>query len=176
MKSKLSSSIALIAAIILVYGVTMLATAAPGTQDNPFITMNYLENIFLTQIIDELKQTEKELTEVFDAKITELESKLAESQGGTIELPSDTDKFTVVTLSSGQSLTCSVGAEIMLRIGSASAVGNAPALVNYTSGNTLSEGEPLVVNNMYLVTIESNGIKATAETVRVLIRGTYSIV
>jgi hypothetical protein len=65
----------------------------------------------------------------------------------------------------------------MLRIGTANAyVGNsAPALVNYTNGGTLGNGAALAVNNMYLVTIEGNGITATAATVRVVVRGEYTI-
>jgi hypothetical protein len=65
----------------------------------------------------------------------------------------------------------------MLRVGTANAyVGNsAPALVNYTSGGTLGNGAGLTANHMYLVTIEGNGVTATAPTVRVVVRGEYKI-
>jgi hypothetical protein len=63
----------------------------------------------------------------------------------------------------------------MLRIGTANGFGSAPALVNYTDGATLAAGTALTTNHMYLVTIEGNGVRATADTVRVLVRGSYKI-
>ena len=175
MKIKIITGIFVLASIALVSGATILALATPGTQEDPFITLNYLNNSFKPQIMDEVRSTERELTRTFDAKIAELEAKLQTSQGGSSQTSSSADRFSVVTLSRGQSLTCSVGAEIMLRIGSATGFGTAPALVNYTSGATLAAGTELTVNHMYLVTIEGNGVRATADTVRVLVRGSYRV-
>ena len=39
-----------VAVIVLIFGVAILAMATPGTQDNPFITVSYLENYFKLQI------------------------------------------------------------------------------------------------------------------------------
>ena len=149
--------------------------ASPGTQEDPFITLNYLNNNFRPQIMDEVRGIEQELSSAIDAKIAELEARLQSGQGTSSQTPGSADRFSVVTLSRGQTLTCSVGAEIMLRIGSATGVGSAPALVNYTDGEALSAGTALTANHMYLVTIEGNGVRATADTVRVLVRGSYRI-
>ena len=175
MKAKICTGILVLAAIALVSGVTMLAVASPGTQEDPFITLNYLNNNFRPQIMAEVSNTEQEIMREFDARIAELEARLQTGQGGSSPTPGNADRFSVVTLSTGQSLTCSVGAEIMLRIGSATGLGSAPALVDYTSGAMLSAGTSLTANHMYLVTIEGNGISATADTVRVLVRGNYRI-
>ena len=176
MKRRLIIGTLVIAAIMLVYGAGMMASASPGTQTDPFITVSYLTNIFKPQVMTDVEKTEKELVEKFEARIAALEQQLQSGQGGSSPTsPDAADKFNVVTLSRGQSLSCSVGTELILRIGTANGVGTAPSLVNTTSGTTLSSGTALTANNAYLVTIEGNGITATADTVRVMVRGTYRI-
>ena len=173
MKHKIAVGIAVFAAIALISGVSIMVFAAPGAQDDPVVTLSYLTSVFKAQVANDIKTVELELTEKFNSKITSLESQL--QSGGTASSPGSANSFSVVTLSNGQSLTCSVGAEIMLRVGSATGFGSAPALVNYTDGATLSSGTALATNNMYLVTLEGNGIKATADTVKVLVRGNYKV-
>jgi len=175
MKNKIITGILVLAAIAFVSGATFLATASPGSQQDPFITLNYLNNNFKQQILAEVAKTEQELTRDFDVKITALEAELKANQGAPAQTPNSAERFSVVTLNSGQSLTCSVGTEIMLRVGSATGFGSAPALVDYTDGETLSSGAALSTNHMYLVTIEGNGIRAAADIVRVLVRGSYRI-
>ena len=175
MKNKIIIGIVVIAAVTLVSGASILALANPGSQTDPFITLSYLTDVFRPQVMTEVKNTEQDMIKKFEARIAELESQLQTNTGGSSAAGTSADSFQVVTLSRGQSLTCSVGVEIMLRIGTAEGTGSAPALVNYTSGTTLSAGTALTANHMYLVTIEGNGIKATADSVRVLVRGSYRI-
>ena len=110
-----------------------------------------------------IAETENELTASFDEKI-------ASSGGGA-------ETFSLVTLTNGQKVTCGVGTEIMLRIGAAASYGSdSPRLVNTTAGTSVTAaGEVLAVNNMYMVTIQGNGIQAASDTVKVLIRGSYTI-
>lgn len=160
----------------MVAGASILAFAAPGAQDDPFVTLDYLNQIFKPQVMADVQASTQALTDQLDSKISDLELQVQSGQSSPApSSPGAADKFSVVTLNKGQSLTCSVGAEIMLRIGTASAFGTAPALVNYTAGEAVSSGTALTINNMYLVTIESNGVKATADTVRLLVRGSYKI-
>ena len=168
MKTKIATGILVIAAIALVSGATILATATPGTQENPFVTLDYLNNKFKPEILEEARAVQRELSQSLDKKIADMEDRLRAD-------PGDADTFVVVTLSAGQTLSCSVGAEIMLRIGSAAAVGSDPALVCYTNGETISDGAALTPNYMYLVTIEGNGVRASDDTVKLLARGDYSI-
>ena len=176
MKRKIAVGLVVVAAVMLVFGSGILAFATPGAQEDPLITLSYLNDVFKAQVMNDVISTEKEMTQKFDSRITTLESQLQANQGGaSTTSPNSAAVFSVVTLRNGQSLTCSVGVEIMLRVGTASGFGTAPALVNYTDGSTLSSGTALTTNNMYLVTIEGNGIKATAETVRVLVRGNYKV-
>jgi len=176
MKNKIIIGIVVMAAVVLVSGASILAFANPASQTDPLITRSYLTDVFKPQVAADLKNAENEMTQRFNTRIAELESQLQANSGSSGSAGTNSaDSFRVVTLSRGQSLTCSVGAEIMLRIGAADGVGSAPALVNYTSGTTLSAGTALTANNMYLVTIEGNGIKATGDSVRVLVRGSYKI-
>jgi len=175
MKSKIAIGIAVLAAIAFVCGASMLALASVGTQDDPLITLSYLTDVFKAQVMGDVKNTEQELAQKFSSQISALESQLQDSPGTSAPAPNSAAVFSVVTLNNGQSLTCSVGTEIMLRVGTANGFGTAPALVNYTDGATLSSGAALTANRMYLVTIEGNGIRATADTVRVLARGNYKI-
>jgi hypothetical protein len=79
-----------------------------------------------------------------------------------------------VTLNKGQTLTCGIGAEILLRTGTATGAGSAPALVDSTTGSTLSSGGAVTANHMYMVSIQGNGLKATS-SVKVMVRGSYVI-
>jgi hypothetical protein len=176
MKRKIVIGMVVLAAVVLISGASYLAFATPGTQADPFITLSYLTEVFRPQVMADVEKAENELTEKFEARIAELESALQAGQGGPGQAAAGSaERFSVVTLRNGQSLTCSVGTEIMLRIGTAAGTGSAPALVNYTTGSTLSSGTDLTPNHMYLVTIEGNGIRATADTVRVLVRGSHRI-
>jgi len=175
MKRKIVIGILVVATITLIYGAGVIAAASPGSQTDPFISLSYLTDVFRPQVAAEIKKAEEDLTAKFEARIAALELELQSGQGGSSTTSDTTDRFHVVTLSRGQSLTCSVGAEIILRIGTANGFGSAPALVNTTTGTTLADGSALAVNNAYIVTIEGNGIRATADTVRVMVRGSYRI-
>ena len=176
MKNKIIAGILVLAAITLVSGASIIAYASPGTQADPFVTLSYLTEIFKPQIMADVSKTEQELTQSFNERIAALEAQLEAQQSSSAPAASSAaDRFSVVTLRRGQSMTCSVGTEIMLRIGTATGSGSAPALVDYTSGDTISSGTALTTNHMYLITIEGNGIRATADTVRVLVRGVYKV-
>jgi len=174
MKNKIFTGILILATVALISGASILAVASPGTQADPFITLSYLNEVFRPRVMDDVRVTEQEMTQRFNTRVATLEAQLQSGQGSGTSA-GEPDRFHVVTLRRGQALTCSVGAEIMLRIGSATGSGSAPALVNYTTGTTLSSGAELSTNHMYLVTIEGNGVRATADTVRVLVRGNYRV-
>jgi len=173
LKQKIIIGIVVFAAVTLVSGATLMALSSPGTAEDPFITLSYLNDIFRPKVMTEVGKVEADMNKRFNDRIAQIET--GGTGGVTQGIPEDADVFSVVTLSNGQSLTCSVGTEIMLRIGTANGFGTAPALVNSTAGSTLAAGSALVTNNMYLITIEGNGITATANLVRVLVRGSYTI-
>ncbi|MGX8698519.1 MAG: hypothetical protein ACSW8F_01140 [bacterium] len=172
MKKKLLIGIALVALIAVTAAVTAVAVGNYGSQSDPLVTLSYLDETVLPVLREEIAgQVEEKaaaLTEEFEAKLTE------EARNAGV---SDAERFQVVTLTRGQVLRCKVGTELMLRVGSAASAGpDAPRLVDETTGTDVTaEGTVLEKNHMYLVTIVQNGLKATADTTKVLVRGEYTL-
>ena len=139
------------------------AASTLGTQNDPLVTLSYLNERLYPDLLDKItseadRAAEKVLQEM--------------NNGGG----SGTETYAVVTLSNGQKLVGEVGCEILLRIGTASvsAVDN-PGLVDLTDAKSLNDGAKLTANHLYMVTIAGGGIKATANTVKVVVRGGYTI-
>ena len=143
---------------------TVSLAAEAGSEGDPLVTLSYLNDTFLDTI----------LTKV-DQKIAARNSQIAQELGG--QSASGTAlTFTVVTLSKGQVLTGDIGCEVMLRVGTASCVSpSSPGLIDESSASALNNGGALVQNHLYMMTIEGRGVKATAATVKVLVRGGYTI-
>ena len=84
--------------------------------------------------------------------------------------------YTLVTLTSGQTLALDVGCEVMLRIGTATVkAATSPALVDISTGGTIENGTSLTKNHLYMSTIADRTITPTAATVKLLVRGGYSV-
>lgn len=106
-----------------------------------------------------------------------LNQKIADKVASVSVTPSgNSETFKVITLQSGQRVTCGVGCEVMLRIGSAKAVGSVnPVMIDIALSTELKNGAALSTNHLYLVTIKDNGFQATANNTKLLIRGTYTV-
>ncbi len=171
----------LVSYTLLVVGVTAAGTA--GSQSDPLVTVSYLNETFMTQLLnkvdEKLAARDKELSDKLSAQVAADTKRLREQYGGgtTEDTSSDTaDTFTVVTLTEGQTLTGGIGCEVLLRVGTASCVAaSAPGLVDETAGSTLGNGAALTVNHLYMMTVADRGVKATTTTVKLLVRGGYSI-
>ena len=151
---KLTVILAVILAVAVIAGVSVYAASVYGTSSDPLITLSYLNDTLTPKLMEQFK--------------TELNSAVEELNTGS--------NYSVVTLSKGQVLTGGVGCEVMLRVGTATcSATDSPGLVDTTGGTTLDNGGSLVKNHLYMVTIAGGGVKATATTVKVLVRGTYSI-
>ncbi len=151
---KLITILSIALAVVIIAGVSAYAATSFGTSSDPLITLSYLEKTLTPQLLEQFGD--------------ELETALSSSGG--------TSTYTVVTLAKGQTLTGAVGCEIMLRIGTASvSASDSPGLVDTTDASSLNNGSALKTNHLYMVTIGGNGIKATAATVKVIVRGSYTI-
>ncbi|MCL1835850.1 MAG: hypothetical protein FWG48_06770 [Oscillospiraceae bacterium] len=176
MKNKVTTAVAIVASIAILSGAALLSTASAssGSKDDPLITLSYLTDVFKPQIMGEIAEAERAFTTKFDTQLATFKALIENSNSGSEQAaPEPEELFSVVTLSRSQVLTCSVGTEVMLRVGTATAYGSPPALVDYTQGVALSPSGQLVANHMYLVTIDGNGLRGTADLVRVLVRGDY---
>lgn len=84
--------------------------------------------------------------------------------------------FAVVKIPNGKTMTCSVGCEVLLRIGTATCkASTTPGLINITTGATLNNGGTLSQNCLYLVSIQGRGVTASGGDATVLVRGSYTI-
>ena len=119
---------------------------------------------------DKAAELETALDGAIDDYSAQMEQALAGS-GGT-----GSANYAVVTLSAGQVLEMDIGCEVMLRVGSASCDSpSSPGLIDSTGGTTLNDGGSLAVNHLYMATIEGRSVTADSDTVKVLVRGGYTI-
>ncbi len=148
------------------------ANANPGGQDDPLVTLSYLNGTYTQQVKSMVDQTVNE-------RKAEMEQSLRNvlaGNGGTTAPTAGNGVFTVVTLTQGQSLVGDVGCEVMLRVGAASCGSeDSVGLIDTTAGSVLGNGQALAANHLYMVTISTRRVTATAPTVKVLARGPYSI-
>ena len=158
----------ILTAVLLGLAVCLPAAAAgAGTADDPLVTLSYLNETFLAAVqkrIDEaVASRNASLTAYIDGKLG----------GGSAGTASS---FAVVTIPAGKTLVGDIGCEVMLRVGSAVCVSpSTPGLIDETTGGTLENGKALVKNHLYMMTIEGRGVKAGNGTVKVLVRGSYTI-
>ena len=155
------------AAALLAFSAVMMTSvslaAEAGSSKDPLVTLSYLEEVFLDQILDRVD-------EKIEARNAQLSGQAGTSGGSTAST------FTVVTLSNGQTLTGDIGCEVMLRVGTAVCVSpSTPGLIDETAAVTLNNSGALVTNHLYMMTIEGRGVKATSNTVKLLVRGGYTI-
>lgn len=140
----------------LMSGVSLAAEA--GSPQDPLVTLSYLNDTFFSQLMQRVDQ------------------RIAERTGQALPGGGVSASFVVVTLNEGQALTGGVGCEVMLRVGSAVCVSPSdPGLVDETTASTLANGGALAQNHLYMMTIEGRGVRATAGTVKVLARGSYTV-
>ena len=138
--------------------VTITAAAEAGSSDDPLVTLSYLNETFMDRV---------------DQKIAARNAQLGISAGSGASAASN---FTVVTLTSGQVLTGDIGCEVMLRVGTAVCVSpSSPGLIDETAATALNNGSALVQNHLYMMTIEGRGVRATAGTTKLLVRGSYTV-
>ena len=162
---KLVTILAFVLVAVVFAGVGAYAATTLGSKNDPLVTLSYLNEKLYPELVSKI-------SDEADAAAAEVTKALqqAAAQGGSAET------YAVVTLSNGQRLVGSVGCEIMLRIGTASvSAADNPGLVDTSSASSLNDGAALTANHLYMVTIAGNGIKATAATVKVLVRGDYTI-
>ena len=153
----------ILTAVLLGLAVCLPAAAAgAGTADDPLVTLSYLNETFLAAV-------QKRIDEAVASRNARLTAYIGGSAGTA-------SSFAVVTIPAGKTLVGDIGCEVMLRVGSAACVSpSTPGLIDETTGGTLENGKALVKNHLYMMTIEGRGVKAGSGTVKVLVRGSYTI-
>lgn len=173
-KTRIITMLAIIVAALFAFGIVAAATGGYGSSSDPLITLSYLTDVFMPEVEQTIDTTvEAKTTELgadLDTTIAELEAKYNEASHA-----SAASTYTVISMSSGQKLVGIKGCEIMLRVGSAYC--NAPAspgLIDTSTTGILENGQYLVKNHMYMVTIDGRGIQADGD-IMIIVRGDYTI-
>ena len=159
-KSKLVFTLSVVLALVLGIGIGGYAASGYGSQSDPLVTLSYLTDELTPQIMDQVQ-------DMIDQKAGELGGEAPSGAGETYRL---------LTLTSGQRVVGGVGCEILLRVGTAECVADdSPGLVDLSSTGSINSGDTLETNHLYMVTIEGHGFEATAQTVKILVRGDYTV-
>lgn len=152
---------------------TVAALAAGGDQNDPLVTLSYLNQTAIPQIVKQVEEKtaarQKELEQTFSDQISQYQqSGQSPSSGGS---PS----YTLVSMSKGQVMSLGVGCEILPRVGAVTVkAATTPALIDLTTGGTVNSGASLTRNHLYMATIADRTLTATGD-VKLLVRGSYSI-
>lgn len=153
------------------------ALAAVGDQSDPLVTKSYLDQTVIPDIVSQVEvkaaARQTELEQKLAAQIEQYKKDVAAmgSGGGSSDA-----SYTLVTLTGGQTMSLEVGCEVMLRVGSATVnAATSPALIDISTGGTINSGTSLTKNHLYMATIEERTIKPTTDTVKLLVRGGYSV-
>ena len=162
MRQKIYTGMAVLAAVMLISGASVVALASPATTSDPLISLSYLNGPFRTAMNTHVASQAATLTAEFNARAAQVEAQVTGSIAANQRAT-----FVLRTLNNGQALSIADGAEVMLRGGSANIT--AGAFINYTTGGDQSSGA-LAHNNMYIAA-GAGTITATANATTILVRG-----
>ena len=154
---------------------TSVALASGGGQTDPLVTLSYLNQTAIPQIVQQVETKtaarQAELEQEFSAKLQQYRQEAGQGvpSGGSAS-------YALVTMSQGQTMTLEVGCELLLRVGAAAvSADGSPALIDLTGGGTVNSGASLTRNHLYMSTIEGRTLTAAANTVKLLVRGGYAV-
>lgn len=155
---------------------TIAALAAGGDQTDPLVTLSYLNQTALPQIVKQVEEQtasrQKELEEKLTALIAQVQAQTGTGAGTG---SGGSASFAVVSMSKGQVMSLGVGCEILPRIGTVTVKANtSPALIDTSTGGTVGSGTALTSNHLYMATIADRTLTASGD-VKLLVRGSYSI-
>jgi len=171
------------AACLILVGTVLAAFMAiateVGSQGDPLVTLSYLNETFMGQI---LTNVDEKITMRNEALRLELEGRVSQTErdlllqlGGSFgnATGGTATSFTAVTLAAGQTLLGTPGSEILIRSGSAICYIEGNELVDNTDGKLTGPGAALQPNHLYLIT-DRSGVTAAGD-VLLLVRGDYTI-
>jgi len=164
-------------ALTLLLG-TGAALATGGGKQDPLVTLSYLEDTVIPEILSKLKTDTKSLNRDLKSDLADQIDAYEDDMEQLLKAGSATgsDTYTLVTLTSGQTMALDVGCEMMLRVGTATVnAATAPALIDITTGGSINSGASLEKNHLYMATIADRTLTPTAETVKLLVRGGYTV-
>lgn len=183
--------------------IVQAVTAEPGSDEDPIVTKGYVDqriNELLSKIddlailIDDFSKKIKGLTtndnalaekvsdlmvkeDELSTKVSDLSIMLEDISGQVNNEDIQAGlKFKIIELAKGKQLVAGESTEIIVRAGTAKAVGSeSGGLADFTAGKDIQSGGLIPLNHFLLVPRDDGrGLKANTKIV-ILIKGTYSI-
>jgi hypothetical protein len=158
-----------LAGISITYGVI----AEPGSEQDPVVTLSYIEQVFMPKAYEYIDKNVVELkgiVEGFKTSLNGIEDRMynIEKQGKS--------EFRVVSIKSGQQFFGSAGTEIILRMGTATIISSEKGgLSDVTVGKDISIGEAMPDNHLLIIPLgDGRGFAATKDVI-VMVKGSYEI-
>ncbi len=144
------------AAVMCFLSAFTVVLAEPGTTDDPLISKSYIDTVLMPQI----------------------KAYIEEKVGGTgsTGTPQVAESFKVVEMKMGQTLMCSAGTELILRMGSAEIIATEKGgLADTTAGYDLGDKTAMPANHLLIVPVaDGRGIVAIND-VLVMVKGGYEL-
>lgn len=155
---------------------TVAALADGGDQNDPLVTLSYLNQTAIPQIVKQVEEKTALRQQELEQSLAQLIEQYRQNAGQGSSGTGSGAGYTLVTMTNGQTMSLEVGCELLLRVGTASVRSDgSPALIDLTSGGTVNSGASLTKNHLYMSTIEGRTLTASANTVKLLVRGGYSV-
>ena len=155
----------MIGLLLVSAAMTMAVAAAPGTDEDPLVTLSYLTQNYMNELLGRM-----------DEKIAQRNEQVVQALSEKNGNSTTAETFAVVRMKKGQKLTGSTGCEVLLRGGSLTCVADSyPGLVDQTTSGILSNGQTLTPNHLYMMTTDGRAVAAAADNTVLMVRGTYKI-
>ena len=123
------------------------------------MTLSYLNEKFLPQILSEVDKKTASREQTLSNKLTE-------------QVKSETQAFEQKYGASSGNTSGGTAASFTVVVCVAAST---PGLIDETSGAALAGGLALQQNHLYMATVDSRGVQASANSTKLLVRGNYSV-
>lgn len=153
-RKKWSNRLACVGLVAAVIVGGAIAAGTQGSQSNPLVTLDYLNEVVVPQL---MKDVEKQVKERFDTLKKEQKTTGA--------------AFQTVELKQGKTLRPEAGSQLLIRSGT---LKSTDALVDLTTGETWANAGELAVNHLYIATGDKQTVTAE-EDVILLVQGGYTV-
>lgn len=161
MNRTIKTLICIMAAAVLLLGAAVLAAdTEPGSEDDPLISLSYLEQDFAAFIKGLFRQELDAKTEALRTEMNEKLTLLEEQQLDVLQR-AESGSFRRVSLNAGDSVALREGAELILRSGTVSASPSLVLLDEVGSEGTLTK------NCLYVI-LEGGSLTASEASVLLL--------
>lgn len=153
-RKKWSNRLACVGLVVAVMVGGAIAAGTQGSQSNPLVTLDYLNEVVVPEL---MKDAEKQVKERFDALKKEQKTLGA--------------AFQTVELEKGKTLRPMAGSQFLIRSGT---LNSTDAFVDLTTGETWANAGSLVENHLYIATGDKLAVTAESEAV-LLLQGGYTV-